>query len=507
MRVNRSGGDDRGAVLPIVAVFTVVAVIFLAFVIDFGNQRQDRRQLTTATDAAALDVAQEWADNSLEPLSTFTSIDATTWNCSADALDYLDRNRTDDSGSYNCTAEIINGQLGSVTVFSDGQVDFALEGVTGQDSGQIASSSSVRIGSTEGGGLRPWAVCARDQDVTNWFNAGGTTVTEITLGGDKFLPSECGQNNANWGFVQFETQANGQKSLAEIIREGSPDPTASFDNGDQGNPVDPYADEKAVCVDDADENPQTLYDEQDPVTCLFNSTGAAGWNNNNALDAFDYLRDEQIVFSVPLYGEIQPIGAGQLTGFPIIGFAEVQLVWYNPAQGSDNNEMRLRFLKLSTGDCCDVNESNQTLALCDVGTRSGSVGDDFDQVCQTSDATSGGPGNSVPPGSQPCDILTVSPAFWTVTLKSAPPSDKDKLPSDIKYDVTVADADDCGVITAEAVPGNGASRGATVTGPVGDVYEVTFLGNDAKYKAGTTYVIEVSNDGVVENSDAELRTT
>lgn len=331
--IDRGRRDDRGAVLIVVAVFAIVAVIFLAFVIDIGDQRQDRRQLTTATDAASLDIAQQWADESLVPLSGWSTVsnvsDTVTYDCTATLVDneYLDNNRPVDVGDYSCEAVLKSQQLGSVSVFAKGTTQYAVAPAIGITEGKVRSTTSVRLTSSRGGGLRPFTICALDADVRQWFNAGGSPLgKEITLGGDKFLPPECGQNNGNWGFVVFATQANGQKSLAETIREGSVDPLASFDNGANGNESDPYADEKAICRSDADESPQTLYDDQDPVTCVFNSTGAGGWNNNNALDAFDYLIDNEITFSLPIYGEIQPIGGGQQAGFPIIGFAEVQMV-------------------------------------------------------------------------------------------------------------------------------------------------------------------------------------
>lgn len=504
MRVKqRVGGDERGAVLPIAAAFVIVAVIFLAFAIDIGDLRQDRRQLTTATDAAAFDVAQTWSDSSLDGDALGWSRTGNTWDCDSAAQTYLDKNRTDATGAYECTAELINEQLGSVHVYSAGTVDYEIAPAIGAESGQVRSTSSVKIQSTTGGGLRPWTVCARDADVLAWFNAGGPGPVEITLGGDKFLPEECGQNNANWGFFQFETQASGQKSLSEIIREGSDDPTAAFDNGANGNPLDPYADEKAVCVDDAEETPQTLYDEQDPVTCVFNSTGAAGWNNNNALQAFDYLRDNQIVFSVPLYGEVQPIGGGQQTGFPIIGFAEVQLVSYNEAQGANENEMTLRFLSLSVGDCCDVNESNQDLALCDVGDLAGNVAPTFATACQTSAATSGGPGNTVPEGSQPCEVsgaVLVTPGPFSRTDPN-PPADH-SISQAADFDISVVDSSDCGDLSGLLRNETKPNQTNPLTSPMvvdSTTMRVTAMAGSGNYNHG--------NGGVSDTWNLELSTS
>lgn len=492
--------DDRGAVLIIAAAFMIVAVVFLAFVVDIGDQRQDRRQLATATDAAALAVADEWADQSLIPLASFTPAGLNQWDCSQAAIVHLNKNRAVDAGDYSCRAVRFNEQFASVSVFADGRTDYQIGQAVGVDDGPIGSTTSVRIRSTIGGGLRPFTICARDLDVQAWFNAGGSPEGHvITLGGDKFLPPECGQNNGNWGFVQFETQASGQRSLADVIRHGSSDPVASFDNGPQ-DPLDPYADEKAVCSNDADENPQTLYDEQDPVTCVFNDQGAAGWNNNNALDAFDYLRDNSITFSLPLYGEIEPIGNGQQTGFPIIGFAEVQLVDYDPAQGANKNEITLRFLKLTTGDCCDVNESNELLEICDVGTPQGAQLASFLESCQTTNVNSGPPGNSVPPPGCVASSVTPSPQSESLDANEA-------LTQDVLFTLRVVNSAHCGTITARAVQnGNANPRpSATVSGPSGNDYSIRFTAGTT-FKNNKTFTIEVSEDGGLLDDSGRLTT-
>lgn len=64
-RVGRQvrGGDDRGAVTIIVAVFIVSAMILLAFVIDRGISYAARSELQNAADAAALAGAQELCAN------------------------------------------------------------------------------------------------------------------------------------------------------------------------------------------------------------------------------------------------------------------------------------------------------------------------------------------------------------------------------------------------------------------------------------------------------------
>ena len=62
MRVrHRLGRRNRGAVALIASVSMVAIFGFTALSVDLGNAWQNRRQLVTATDAAALAAAQEYA--------------------------------------------------------------------------------------------------------------------------------------------------------------------------------------------------------------------------------------------------------------------------------------------------------------------------------------------------------------------------------------------------------------------------------------------------------------
>lgn len=84
--VNRVGASERGAVSVIVAVFALVAMILLAFVIDRGMSYAQRSALQNAADASVLAGAQEFCDgtgadvvaqqyaDSNEPDAAFTTL-------------------------------------------------------------------------------------------------------------------------------------------------------------------------------------------------------------------------------------------------------------------------------------------------------------------------------------------------------------------------------------------------------------------------------------------------
>lgn len=494
---------ERGAVLVVVAAFTIVAVIFLAFVVDIGNQRQDRRQLTTSTDAAALDVAKRWADNSLEPLTDFNLISAGRYDCSVSAQEYLGRNREIDA-AYECEAEFLNGQLASVRVFSAGTTEYQVGSAIGIDEGSVNSTTSVRVTSTTGGGLRPFAVCSRDPDVLAWYSAAVLAVATnnpvpqdtITVGGPKFLPPQCEQNNANWGFVQFQAQDNGvgttgQNALAGTIVRGTTDPLSSYDNGDLD-----YDEERQVCIDDNADG--TFYDDQDPVTCVTNANGAGGWNNANTAKAFDELIALGTTFHLPLYAEIEDLG-GQRTGFPIIAFAEVKLIGYN-ASGANGNSVTLRFLNLSSGDCCDVNDGNQQLEICDVGTTSGDILSSFANACQTSQGSSVPP-PPLPPAPPPCTVLDVAPPNQSMTVSNP----GGVATSAAQWTITVDSGVDCLGLAVDLVRNNSVVA-AAVAGPLNEEFTASVPIGATGFQKNQTYTVRVSHEGQVLEESATLST-
>ena len=500
MKDRLDSDDDRGAVLIIVAVFAIVAIIFLAFVVDIGNQRQDRRQLTTATDAAALDVAQSWANNSLEPLSDFTLISADLYDCSTDAQDYLDRNRVVDAGDYSCEAEFKNDQLGSVTVFAKGTTDYQVGSAVGIKNGRIGSATAVRVSSTVGGGLRPFALCASQPAVLDWYNTkdgpngSGYTAYEgahaerITVAADKFLPEECGKNNGNWGFVQYESQGSGVGSggddgkLASTIENGTGDALSSYDGGDRAD----------RCNDDYSDQ-QANYGE---VTCIFDANGSGAWNNNNTADAFDTLIASGETFNLPIYDNVVDLG-GSKTGFPIVAFAEVRLVSYVQG-GAKDNSVTLDFVQISAGTCCNVTDGNRALEICDVGTTGGAVLATFPTNCQTFSGSTSSP--PVVPPSAACEVTSINPATQSVNVDGSGNSQ-----ADATVDVTVADAADCGTVTLDAVAG-GTTVPASSSSLTGDTYTFTFSSGTTFAPSGTTFTAEVYEGGTLRDDSASITT-
>lgn len=72
--------DDRGAVAIVVAVFAIVAMVLIAFVVDRGRIYVERAQLQNAVDSAALAAVQETCEN---PIATPSAVRAVAINYGA----------------------------------------------------------------------------------------------------------------------------------------------------------------------------------------------------------------------------------------------------------------------------------------------------------------------------------------------------------------------------------------------------------------------------------------
>lgn len=156
--------DERGAVLVIFAAFVIVAVLMLAFVIDIGGLRQEKKEVTLSTDAAALAVASELVLYDFAP---------GTYDCSAVPVrgeaydvDFADQLATEflkangETVENGCRVEVTGRRRGYVVIGGLEDVDYAFSGAVGQKSGRVSgvSASVARVDS--GGGLRPIGVCA-----------------------------------------------------------------------------------------------------------------------------------------------------------------------------------------------------------------------------------------------------------------------------------------------------------------------------------------------------------
>jgi len=474
MRVNRVRRDERGAVLVMVGVFSVVMFAMAAFVVDLGNQRQNRMQLSTATDAAALDVAQEWANAELDGTAAgFAGAGVGRWNCTSVARNIVRANNDGlDVDSVDCVAELEDHDWGVVTVAASEDVDYQFGGAMGATSGGTRATTSVKVSAAAKGGLRPFAVCADLPAVRDFISGATGPGDEVQVDTVKHLTPECGSASGNWGLLDLD--GNGAKSVADLFADGYDRPvTKSAGPG--------------VC------------EQTTPESC-FSATPGAKWNAGPLQTALGFLEGPPGCagggpeFSVPTYEQVLD-PTGKNAKFPLTGFLRVQLVCFTVG-GSNLNSLTLKLVSYSENACCSaVSATNRVLEICDVGTIDGALGSDFESSCGTPSA--------VPPAvGDGCSVQPVTPAARDVSVTAAGLSE-----AALVVDVSVADASVCGDLRLKAVV-QGTERPVPAPAPVrlGNVYRYTFPQGTDFGPGGTYLTLVVYEDDFVWDQSATLHT-
>ena len=169
LRVRRG---ERGAVLVIVSVFAIVAIIMLAAVVDLGGQREQRKELTLSTDAAALAAAAvadtEDPQVTAQPNGTLVECDQVQFAPGAPNPDlffsiqamvdkYLEING--ESDPFDCKVVRTAFKSGYVVVSATEIVDYAFGPALGIEQGGVSGASVAAIDVGPGGGLRPIGIC------------------------------------------------------------------------------------------------------------------------------------------------------------------------------------------------------------------------------------------------------------------------------------------------------------------------------------------------------------
>lgn len=171
LRVGR-GGSERGAVLILVAVFMVVAVVMLAAVVDLGGLRQEKKELTLSTDAAALAAVPlvAWGDSTLAATNVSAScatvpVDTTVEGAAAYdfvedvVVEYLAKNGTPVEDLPRCEVVRTGDRQGYVLVQAQEDVEFQVATAFGQAGSSVSGSTVAASDFFRGGGLRPIGIC------------------------------------------------------------------------------------------------------------------------------------------------------------------------------------------------------------------------------------------------------------------------------------------------------------------------------------------------------------
>lgn len=241
--------DDRGAVLVIVAVFMIVAVVMMAAVVDLGGLRQERREVTLSTDAAALAGVQAASftgltqDEPCDEVGTTAEAkleDLTYLTVEIVVRDYLESN----GGSELVDCRVFPDGVGSgyVTVTATDSVDYAFGKAIGQESGSVNGTSAAAYTLDAGGGLRPIGICENVNSLTasDGTNGGGLSTLLGGIGSTPVdspirlrLPVGNGTGNPNddaecadapgfFGQMDFEDDGDAQGNCALDAQQTTP---------------------------------------------------------------------------------------------------------------------------------------------------------------------------------------------------------------------------------------------------------------------------------------------
>lgn len=466
----RRGRRDEGAVLVVVAAFSLVAILFMAFVVDIGNQRQNRRQLTTQTDSIALAVAQDWADDRLDSSYSCES------NGDVDEVLAVSNNPVGNlSPDYQCAFDSIGRRRGVVTVRDRETVDYQFGGATGVQTGQTGALTRVGIAPEPGGGLRPLALCALETQLALWITqtSAGLDPTQDTITFDK-EGMGCGGGSGNWGEVQIPGAGNGQSEWRDAVLNGA--------DGEAG-----------------------VGDLLPPQT---------GIGMNSAESAFDELRLTEPIFHLPVYENnpgLPPGGTGNNARYQIVGFLEVELIDFE-ASGS-SADLTIKPLSYDqTGPCCNITPHNADFVICDVGTIGGTQDSSVNAACLPPFTPPIIP-DLVPPAPDPaCSVVAISKVLpvGAVTLTSGSPK-RTQQPAvfNVSFDRDVAE---CGELAYRLYRQQGANTTdiPMVVGPaptVGSVAQIQLEFNTPIPQGAGTYAVEVVIAGLPLSPSGSLTIT
>lgn len=335
-----SGRDvrsERGAVAITIALSLVVLMGAAALAVDLGYVWSQRRNMVTATDAAALAAARDY------------TFDET--GCPDTAVDYLDLNHAT-AQLTDCSATGTS-QFGYVTVDAFTDVDYFFARVLGHDDGMVLSSTSVKWGIPYAvSGLRPFGLCGALPDgetPTGWLaelfawlaDPSEPEVIRIPYGKDD-NPEACNDDDnvpGNWGLIDFDGGANSNNDTKDWVEFGYDGLVNAGTIGEN-------------CVTEA-------------WACYEGDPGA--FSNSLSSEMNSLIPDEE--FAIPLFDFVQ--GNGANTKFHLIAFAKVKLVDFKANGPAAKRWIEFEFLPgLIEGECCVQNPSLDTgirsVAICAV---------------------------------------------------------------------------------------------------------------------------------------------
>jgi Flp pilus assembly protein TadG len=320
MRVRPRGTCDgeTGAVVLIVAITMTALIGAAAFAVDAGGAWQAQRRLHTATDAAALAAAQEYAAGNDD-------------GCGTTDVEYVIKN--DPDASVTECNRVGTSKSGYVTVSATRSFEFQFAPIFGVDQSDIGSSTTAQYGSPLAvTGLRPLAICMFFPALEEWLNApDGPTGPSAPI----TVPFTregigCGDAPGNWEWLDVEGDTGGgARELGEEMRNGSKEPV-------------------------------TIPGDLSPKTGRVASID----------DDLAYLVSNGIEFPIPLYDTKEGQGKSKDTVYHVVGVATVKLLDFQIGGNQDDDSFTFIFTpKTIQGTCCSgdgIDTGTKVVNICAV---------------------------------------------------------------------------------------------------------------------------------------------
>lgn len=217
--------SDRGVASALIALLIAAFLGLSALVIDVGSAWEERRELVTATDAAALAAVQDYVAGS-------------TGDCDLVAADYLSRNNPE-SALVDCVhTGPTSSRPGRVTVTASSRVEFTFAPIVGVNEHIVTSSTTTSYdeASIISGGLRPFGLCIHGlAALTPAIDPGNGVHYRIYYGKDS-QPNDCGHDApGNWGTLDFNGGSNPQTEIRDWTENGYDGPV-EIGEWYEGNP-------------------------------------------------------------------------------------------------------------------------------------------------------------------------------------------------------------------------------------------------------------------------------
>ncbi|MGQ0802899.1 MAG: pilus assembly protein TadG-related protein [Actinomycetota bacterium] len=308
--------------LVMVVVLCVVLIGCAAFAVDAGALWAKRRQLITATDAAALAAAQSFAQG--------------TEDCTRIAREFLVKNDPQATltgcGSGNHSGP--RHSSGQLQVEATSQVPLAFAGIFGIHDGTVRAATRARYGPPAAlRRLRPIGICPEstpaieawiDSQLHQPANPSGTIRVSYT----KSHPDACGANApGNWGMLDLDGGNNSNAATRDWIENG-------YDGSISAN----------------------AYVEGDP--------GAISGSLSGSLDA---LVQSGTLFELPLFDDVR--GNGANAEFRVSGFVSVRLIGYRVTGAESGRYLDIQLhRRIVDGQCCatGLNTGVSVVMICAV---------------------------------------------------------------------------------------------------------------------------------------------